>query len=63
MDIKQELLKIMQKHNVNIEYIAKITDIPYNKLKKSFDKNKIRYYDAAKILDTLGYKFVFKKII
>ncbi len=63
MDIKQELLKLMHKHNVTIEQVAQITNIPYKKLQKSFSEDKIKYKDAIKILDALGYKIVFTKVI
>lgn len=61
MDIKKQLLELMQENNISIEEIAQKTHIPVKKLQKRFDEDKIRYLDVIEILDYLGYKIVYKK--
>ncbi len=62
MNTKQQLLNIMQKHNMTIEQIAPLISTQPQKLQKRFDEDKIRFSDAQQILDALGYDLVFKKI-
>lgn len=61
MNIKQEILEIMQKHNMTIEQIAPLISTHPQKLQKRFDEDKIRYSDVQSILDILGYDIIFKK--
>lgn len=63
MSIKQEMLKLMQKHNVTIEQIAPLISKQPKKLQKRFDENKIKFNDVQKILDILGYKIVINKFV
>ena len=61
MNTKQELLNIMQEHNMTIEQIAPLISTQPKKLQRRFDEDKIRFSDAQNILDILGYDIVFKK--
>lgn len=63
MNIKQQLLNIMQKHNMTIEEIAPLISTQPKRLQKRFEEDKIRYSDVQSILDALGYDIIFKKII
>lgn len=61
MNIKQQLLNIMQKHNMTIEEIAPLISTQPKRLQKRFEEDKIRYSDVQSILDALGYDIIFKK--
>ncbi len=61
MNINQQLLNIMQKHNMTIEQIAPLISTQPKRLQKRFDEDKIRFSDAQNILDVLGYEIILKK--
>lgn len=61
MNIKQEILNIMQEHNMTIQQIAPLISTQPKRLQKRFDEDKIRFSDAQNILDILGYEIVFEK--
>lgn len=61
MNTKQELLNIMQKHNMTIEEIAPLISTQPKRLQKRFEEDKIRFSDAQNILDILGYEIAITK--
>lgn len=61
MNIKQELEKLTQKHNVTIEQLAPLISAHPERLQKRFEQDNIRFSDAQKILDILGYNIIFTK--
>ncbi len=62
MNIKNELLQLMCKHNMTIKQVAQMINDSPNKLQKRFEEDKIKFSDAQKILNILGYNIIFTKI-
>lgn len=61
MNVRQELLKCLQKHNMTIEEIAPLISTQPKRLQKRFEEDKIRFSDAQNILDILGYEIAITK--
>lgn len=61
MNIKYELIRLMQKHNKKIEQLAPIISLQPKRFLKRFEQDKIRYSDAQAILSVLGYEMEFIK--
>ncbi len=65
MNIAKELTKLIEKNGMPFEQLAFELSkdgkkISAKNLLKKFDEQKLGFYEAQKILDILGYKFIFK---